>query len=83
MKATIIVEAIFRTGFEDHLQEYLALVRQYLKRHGGQVIRRQRIKRTLYGGDKPDLLTKFSTFLPYSAMPRTRRQVRANFLTAA
>jgi uncharacterized protein (DUF1330 family) len=56
MKATIIVEAVFRTGFEDHFQEYSALVRQYLERHGGQVIRRQRIERTLYGDDKPDLL---------------------------
>jgi|SRR5215469_2763047 len=56
MGATIIVEAVFRTGFEEYFQEYSALVRGYLEKHGGQVIRRQRIERKLYGEDKPDLL---------------------------
>jgi uncharacterized protein (DUF1330 family) len=56
MTTTIIVEAVFKPGFEAHFQEYSARVRRYLDRHGGQVIRRQRIERTLYGENGPDLL---------------------------
>jgi uncharacterized protein (DUF1330 family) len=56
MQATIIVAAVFRAGYEAHFQEYSARVRHYLEKHGGQVIRRQRIERTLYGDDRPDLL---------------------------
>jgi uncharacterized protein (DUF1330 family) len=56
MKTTIIVEAVFRQGFEVHFPEYSARVRQYLEKHGRQVIRRQRVERTLYGDNQPDLV---------------------------
>ncbi|HTP82998.1 MAG TPA: DUF1330 domain-containing protein [Alphaproteobacteria bacterium] len=57
MKATIIVEAVFRPGYETYFAEYSSLVRRYLDKHRGQVIRRQRIEKALYGeGDKPDLV---------------------------
>jgi hypothetical protein len=32
------------------------LVRRYLEKHSGRVIRRQRIERVLYGQEKPDLV---------------------------
>jgi uncharacterized protein (DUF1330 family) len=56
MKATIIVEGVFRPGHETYFQEYATLVRRYLEKHSGRVIRRQRIERVLYGQEKPDLV---------------------------
>jgi uncharacterized protein (DUF1330 family) len=57
MEATIIVEAVFRPGYEAYFEEYSALVRRYLAKHNGQVIRRQRIEKSLYGGvERPDLV---------------------------
>jgi uncharacterized protein (DUF1330 family) len=56
MKATIIVEAEFRPGYEAHFEEYSMRVRRYLEKHEGQVIRRQQVERTLYGQSKADLV---------------------------
>jgi uncharacterized protein (DUF1330 family) len=54
--ATIVVEATFRDGYEAHFPEYSRQVREYLARHGGQVIRRQRIEKALYGPHRPGLI---------------------------
>jgi uncharacterized protein (DUF1330 family) len=56
MKATIIVEGVFRAGYETCFEEYSTRVRRYLEKHQGQVIRRQRIEKTLYGAEQPDLV---------------------------
>jgi len=56
MKATIIVEGVFREGHEAHFAEYSARVRRYLHSHGGEVIRRQRVDKVLYGEGKTDLV---------------------------
>jgi len=56
MKATILVEGVFRPGYEQHFAEYSGRVRRYLEKHSGEVIRRQRIDRVLYGTDRPDLV---------------------------
>ena len=56
MKATIIVEGIFRPGYEDSFDDYSVRVRNYLSKHEAQVIRRQRISKTLYGQSGPDLI---------------------------
>jgi uncharacterized protein (DUF1330 family) len=56
MKATIIVEGVFRSGYEHYFEEYSALVRRYLEKHGAQVIRRQQVEKVLYGRERPDLV---------------------------
>ena len=56
MKATIIVEGVFRPGYEAHFEQYSSLIRRYLEKHQAEVIRRQRIEKTLYGDEKPDLI---------------------------
>src|SRR5262249_50987959 len=56
MKTTIIVEGVFRPDFESYFADYSKLVRAYLEKHGGQVIRRQRIAEVLYGEEKMDLV---------------------------
>ena len=55
-KTNIIVEGSFCEGYEAFFDEYSARVRRYLDRHGAEVIRRQRIKKTLYGESRPDLI---------------------------
>jgi uncharacterized protein (DUF1330 family) len=55
-KATIVVEGIFRSGYERHFSEYSSKVRAYLMQHGAEVIRRQQVKRTLYGSSICDLI---------------------------
>jgi len=55
-KSTIVVEGTFREGYEEVFDEYSVRVRAYLERHGGQVVRRQRILRTLYGTQTPSLI---------------------------
>jgi uncharacterized protein (DUF1330 family) len=55
-QATIIVEAVFRAGYEPYFEEYSQQVRRYLDKHGGQVIRRQKIDQVLYGQERPDLV---------------------------
>jgi len=56
MKATIIVEGVFRPGYETYFKEYSILVRRYLEKHHAQVIRRQQIEKVLYGQERPDLV---------------------------
>jgi uncharacterized protein (DUF1330 family) len=56
MNATIIVEGVFRPGYETHFEEYSSLVRRYLEKHAGRVIRRQKIEKILYGQERPDLV---------------------------
>jgi uncharacterized protein (DUF1330 family) len=55
-KSTIIVEGTFRRGYEQHFAEYSNKVRAYLSRHGAEVVRRQRITKTLYGSGSPSLI---------------------------
>ena len=55
-KATLFVEGTFRAGYETHFVEYSRKVRAYLDQHGAEVIRRQRVTRTLYGSGLPDLI---------------------------
>lgn len=55
-KSTIIVAGTFQPGYEQHFAEYSNKVRAYLNRHGAQVVRRQRITKTLYGSGSPDLI---------------------------
>jgi uncharacterized protein (DUF1330 family) len=55
-KSTIIVEGTFRLGYEGYFAEYSKQVRAYLRRHGAEVVRRQRITKTLYGSSSPDLI---------------------------
>jgi uncharacterized protein (DUF1330 family) len=55
-KATIFVEGTFRDGQEAYFAEYSRKVREYLNKHGGEVIRRQRVTRTLFGSGQPDLI---------------------------
>jgi uncharacterized protein (DUF1330 family) len=56
MNATIIVEGVFRAGYESYFAEYSARVRRYLEKHQGEVIRRQKIEKVLYGQESPDLV---------------------------
>jgi uncharacterized protein (DUF1330 family) len=55
-KSTIIVEGMFREGYEEHFADYSRQVRAYLEAHGAEVIRRQRVAKTLYGSGKADLI---------------------------
>jgi uncharacterized protein (DUF1330 family) len=54
-KSTIIVEAVFRSGYETHFSEYSSKMRAYLKKHDAEIIRRQRVRKALYGSGNPDL----------------------------
>jgi uncharacterized protein (DUF1330 family) len=55
-RATIVVEGVFRTGYEEHFAEYSRQVRAYLEKNQGTVVRRQLIKKALYGASAPDLV---------------------------
>ena len=55
-QATIVVEGSFRSGYEDHFEEYSRTVRAFLDKHQGTVIRRQLVRKTLYGTHTPDLI---------------------------
>ena len=55
-KSTIVVEGTFRPGYAEHFADYSSKVRAYLSKHGAEVVRRQRIKKTLYGSGSPDLI---------------------------
>ena len=55
-QATIIVEGTFRAGYETCFAEYSRIVRGYLEKHGGVVVRRQRVEKVLYGQRRPDLI---------------------------
>ena len=55
-KSTIIIEGVFQEGYQEFFPEYSKRVRDYIYKHGGEVIRRQRIEKTLYGEYRPDLV---------------------------
>jgi uncharacterized protein (DUF1330 family) len=55
-QATIVVEGSFREGYEGHFEEYSRTVRALLDKNKGTVVRRQLIKKTLYGTHTPDLI---------------------------
>lgn len=55
-KSTILVEGTFRNGYEEHFADYSVKVRAYLEKYGAQVIRRQRVKKSLYGSGTLDLI---------------------------
>ena len=55
-KYSIIVDGKFQEGYEKHFPEYSQTVRDYLSKHKGVVIRRQKIIKTLYGDRFPDLV---------------------------
>jgi uncharacterized protein (DUF1330 family) len=55
-KATIIVEGAFREGYETYFADYSQKVRAYLEKYGADVIRRQRVKGSLYGSGTADLI---------------------------
>jgi len=56
LMVTLVVEGTFQDGYEEHFAEYSRRVRAYLERHGGIVIRRQRIEKTLAGSETPSLI---------------------------
>lgn len=89
-KATIVVEGVFREGYERYFDEYSSAVRSYLDSHGAQVIRRQRVEKCLYGSDPVDLVMLIDLpstavaerifFLPeYLALIPLRDKVFADF----
>jgi uncharacterized protein (DUF1330 family) len=53
-QATVIVEGTFRAGHAAYFAEYSRTVRAYLEKHGGVVVRRQRVEKVLYGPRQPD-----------------------------
>jgi len=55
-QATIVVEGSFREGYETYFADYSQTVRALLDKHQGTVIRRQLVKKTLYGTHHPDLI---------------------------
>lgn len=55
-QATIVVEGTFREGSEKYFEEYSRTVKAFLGRHQATVIRRQLVKKTLYGTHRPDLI---------------------------
>jgi uncharacterized protein (DUF1330 family) len=55
-KATIVVEGVFRSGYEEYFDEYSNKVRAYLAKSNAEVIRRQQITKRLYGAGMADLI---------------------------
>ena len=56
MQATIVVLGTFREGYASVFAEYSQKVRTFLAAQGAVVVRRQRIRRTLYGSARPSLV---------------------------
>jgi hypothetical protein len=54
-KSTIIVEGTFRQGHAEYFAESSSKVRTCLNKHHAQVIRRQRISKSLDGCGNPSL----------------------------
>ena len=54
--ATIIVEGSFREGYEKYFAEYSRIMKAFLAKHQGTTLRRQLIKKTLYGTHTPSLI---------------------------
>ena len=55
-QATIIVEGTFREGYERHFEEYSRIMKAFLAKHQVTTLRRQLIKKTLYGTHAPNLI---------------------------
>ena len=55
-QATIIVEGTFREGYERHFEEYSRIMKTFLAKHQVTTLRRQLIKKTLYGTHAPNLI---------------------------
>jgi uncharacterized protein (DUF1330 family) len=55
-QATIIVEGTFREGYERYFEEYSRIMKAFLGKHQGTTLRRQLIKKTLYGTHTPSLI---------------------------
>ena len=55
-QATIIVEGTFREGYEKYFEEYSRIMKAFLAKHQGTTLRRQLIKKTLYGTHAPSLV---------------------------
>lgn len=55
-QATIIVEGTFREGYESYFEEYSRIMKAFLAKHQGTTLRRQLIKKTLYGTHTPSLV---------------------------
>ena len=55
-QATIIVEGTFREGYEEHFDEYSRIMKTFLARRQGTTLRRQLVKKTLYGTHSPSLI---------------------------
>ena len=56
MQATIVVLGTFRDGYESVFAEYSQKVRAFLTAQRAVVVRRQLIRRTLYGNARPSLI---------------------------
>ena len=55
-KGTIIVEGTFNSGYEEYFKEYSLKIQSFLKQYQTTIVRRQLIKETLYGEEKPNLV---------------------------
>ena len=55
-QATIIVEGTFREGYEEYFDEYSRTMKAFLAKHHGTTLRRQLVKKTLYGTHTPSLI---------------------------
>jgi len=55
-QATIVVEGTFREGYEEYFDEYSRTMKAFLAKHQGTTLRRQLIKKTLYGTHTPSLV---------------------------
>ena len=47
--ATVVITGTFADGYEAHFAEYSKRVRDFLSKHGGTVVRRQRVSKLLEG----------------------------------
>lgn len=54
--ATIIVEGTFHEDYEQHFDEYSRIMKAFLAKHQVTTLRRQIVKKTLYGSHTPSLI---------------------------
>lgn len=55
-QATIIVEGTFREGYEQYFEEYSRIMKAFLAKNQVTTLRRQLVKKTLYGTHTPSLI---------------------------
>jgi len=55
-QATIIVEGTFREGYEKDFEEDSRIMKAFLAKHQATTLRRQLVKKTLYGTHTPSLI---------------------------